>query len=668
VRVVALAAVCLLAGCVEADVPYEARSVQALWDPASPDFWDLPLPSDLRMQEDGTWDLEEWPGAGAGGLVDMWLQAADRRLVGGWGVHQGAAVQLTGPIEPTSLPADGAATMEASSSVLMIDVDPASAERGRLFPIRPRALIDYTPFTPPYQLMAMPVWGHPRRASTRYALIVTDGVTDTGGAPLGRSLAFHDAWEADSDAPDALVEHLAPAREAVVELGVDPSSVVAASVFTTIDPGGQFERLATFAEAQPTPELSEAWTAAQRYASYQVLEGRYRVPGIQGGERPYEEDGEGLIVWGDDGAPVVQDHQDVRLRLALPTSPMPADGFPLLIYLHGSGGLATQVLHRGPREEVPDAESPARGTGPAEWLARRGVASLGVDFPLHGDRSDPPDTTGLKLYNLLGNIDGTIDNFDWAAAELMLLSRFVLAQSIDPTVADSLDAGGAGAIVFDPARLTAMGQSMGTTLGVVWAGRDPRLKGAVWSGAGGILAHIAVTAVEPFELRPLLSARLGYADAEELQESHPLLHAFQALWDFVDPVAKASRNVAEPFDGVPAKDVLMTAGVIDGYFSPTSEAAMAAGLGIPRAGVEVEPTLDDVLGLGGIDPVAYPVAGNLNGRTAAVVQFEAPHTLGHYVVFNQEGARHQYTCFAATVGTPGGAVILEPGALDDPCE
>jgi len=667
VRLAPLVAI-LLIGCDAADVPFEARAVQARWDPASGDFWDLPLPSDLRAQADGTWDLEEWPGATEDGLVGMWLRAADRRLVGGWGVHQGAAIQLTGPIDPGSLPGDGAPTVASSSPVLVVDIDPASPERGRLFPLRPRARIDYTPFTPPYQLVAMPVWGHPRRANTRYALVVTDGVTDTAGAPLGRSREFHDAWEANPDAPDDRVEHLADARAAVVDLGLDPASVVAASVFTTIDPNAQFERLATFAEAQPTPELAEPWTAAERYTSYQVLEGRYRVPGIQGGVRPYEEHGEGLIVWGDDGAPVVQDTQDVRLRLALPTLPMPKGGFPLLIYLHGSGGLATQVLHRGPRPEVPDADPAEPGTGPAEWLARRGVASIGVDFPLHGDRSDPPDTTGLELYNLLGNIDATIDNFDWAAAELLLLSRFVLAQSIDPSLAPSLDAGGAPAIVFDPARLTALGQSMGTTLGVVWAGRDPRLQGAVWSGAGGILAHIAVTAVEPFELRPLLSARLGYGAADELTESHPLLHAFQALWDLVDPIAKASRNVAEPFEGVPAKDVLMTAGVVDGYFSPVSEAAMAAGLGIPRAGASVEPTLDEVLALAGIDPVPYPVSGNLGGRTAAAVQFEAPHTLGHYVVFNQEGARHQYTCFAATVGTAGGAVILEPGALDDPCE
>ena len=37
---------------------------------------------------------------------------------------------------------------------------------------------------------------------------------------------------------------------------------------------------------------------------------------------------------------------------------------------------------------------------------------------------------------------------------------------------------------------------MGTTLGVAWATVDPRVDGLLFSGAGGILVEIAVTAVE----------------------------------------------------------------------------------------------------------------------------------------------------------------------------
>ena len=58
---------------------------------------------------------------------------------------------------------------------------------------------------------------------------------------------------------------------------------------------------------------------------------------------------------------------------------------------------------------------------------------------------------------------------------------------------------------------------------------------------------------------------------------------------------------------------------------------------------------------------------NINGKTGAVIQYASENTKGHYVLFNQDGARFQYTCFLASVGMPGGAKISAPAALDAPC-
>jgi hypothetical protein len=98
-------------------------------------------------------------------------------------------------------------------------------------------------------------------------------------------------------------------RSTVEDLGVEPATGVGASVFTTIDPGAQLAKLARFVEDQPTPLVVLPWVLADEYESYEVLTGRYTVPGIQGGERPYEGDGEGLIVW-DGDMPAIQDTQD----------------------------------------------------------------------------------------------------------------------------------------------------------------------------------------------------------------------------------------------------------------------------------------------------------------------------------------------------------------------
>jgi len=641
---------------------WEERAVQVRWDPDGVDFWDLPMPSDLRRGDDGSAGFAGWPDADRDEMVQMWLTEADRRTLDGYGVGSGVTLTFNSMIDDESLPEDGLGSLADDATVFLLDVDPESPFRGERIPLRVRYTVAATRFSPSHLLTAMPVFGFVRRPDTRYALVLTEGLDDWSGEPVGRSRAFHDWWEGIE--PNDVFDST---RETLELVGVDPDTVLGAAVFTTFDPDATLRRLAAWTERQPTPTLVYDWNHHRSYESFESFTSRYTVPVIQSGERNYEEPGEGRIVWDGDDA-VIQSTQDVRLALTVPHGPMPPDGWPLTIYLHGSGGSWLQAIYRGPRAEEPDAPPPPPGTGPAEWLARRGVATLGFDLPLHGDRGDPPDDLGLAFYNILGNIDATVENFHVAVMELLLLSRMMTEMSIDPEglpmePGDAAD----GLVRFDPDRLTAKGQSLGSSIGIPWAGVDPRLDGAVWSGAGGTLVEVAVEAVEPVPFAPVLAGRLGL-ELEELTQAHPLLHAFQTVWDLVDPVAKGRRVFAEPRPGMPPRPTLMIAGFRDGYFSPASQAALAVSLGVPLAGPEVEPELPAALQLAGIDPADYPAQGNLDGVTAAVDQYAAPHTLGHYVTFNQEGARHQYTCFLATVGQPGGPVVVEPGGLDDPCE
>lgn len=77
--------------------------------------------------------------------------------------------------------------------------------------------------------------------------------------------------------------------------------------------------------------------------------------------------------------------------------------------------------------------------------------------------------------------------------------------------------------------------------------------------------------------------------------------------------------------------------------------------------------LPETLALAGSGTLPYPLRKNTNGKTAGVVQYVAPFSLGHYVLFNQEGARHQYTCSLASVGTQAGASIPASDSLSAPC-
>jgi hypothetical protein len=659
------ALLCSGASC-ETPPPFVERATVATFAPDGEDFWDRPLPSDLRRQEDGSSDVEKWPGPWENDLVLMWLRATGTRLDDGWGLSSGGFFKLSGAIDESTLPDDFSASFD--EAVFLVDIG-TSADRGKLIPVRAR-VVPADLYTPENLLAVVPAFGHLRREKSTYAFVVMDSVKDSAGEPLGASRAFFDALTDAEGANARAVENLAPLKTFLDEKGINLARVACAGVFDTFDPNETLLKLSAFAESEPVPTLVEPWTLAEDYESFQVLVGRYSVPIIQSGVRPYSNIGEGAIVWGDDGKPVVVDRQNVRLSLTIPKSPMPANGFPLMIYMHGSGGEWYEAIDRGPTPEAPldEREPGPPGVGPSEWTARRGVATLGFDFPLHGDRNSPPDTTGLMLYNLFGNIEATLDNFTVAAMEVSFVSRLAVTTTVDAALSPNLDAGAAldGLIRFDPARITAFGQSMGTTLGVAAATVDPRIKGFVFSGAGGMLIEIAVTAVEPLVLGPLV-ANFVELEANQLHIDHPLLHTFQAMWDLVDPVVKAPYIARRPHAGKSVPHVFMSAGVRDGYFHPRSQAAVAASLGATLVGDEVEPILPASLALDERFTEEFPLVGNIGGKTVGVVQYLAENIHGHYVMFNREDARFQYTCFVASVGLDDETPILGPQALDAPC-
>jgi len=643
---------------------YEDAATKIAFDPAG-GFWDLPFPSELRKQTDGTYGYKNYPKrtgerATTNTLAEMWLNSADAHLEDGFGVSSAVYFTATGAIDPATLPATPAASASFDSTAFLVDVDPASPERGRVFPMRVQAR-EADELAPPNQIGLIPVFGVVRRSATQYAAVLTTGIKDAAGAPIGRSRTFHDLFSGDS---------YAPLRELLEEKGVALDTVAAATLFKTVDVNAIPRRIAAWTEKLPAPALTGAWKVAQDYESYQVLTSTYTVPVIQAGERPYTSRPSGRIVFDANGDPIAQGTQQVRLVVTIPKRAQPASGFPMVMYLHGSGGEWYEGIDRGPKPPTGPIRSlpdPPLGSGPAEWLARRGIAMAGFDFPIHGNRNDPPDTTGLVFYNLFGNIDATIDNFYVSTMELLILSRLLNQVTIDASIAATLNGGGAPMIHFDPARLAAMGHSMGSTLGVAWAAWDPRIKAFFVSGGGGILAEIGVSATHPNDLRAFVEGILEIGAERHLDDGHPILHMFQNLWDLADPIARARHVVREPYEGVPPKHVFMTVGVRDGYFAPKAQNAMAAALGLQLAGPSADPELPETLGLAGLEPLPLPARGNVNGKTAVATHYAVPFDLGHYVAFDREDARFQYTCFLATVAAPAGAVVGAPAALDAAC-
>lgn len=649
------------------------RPTQVSFDPASKDFWALPFPSDARLQEDGTFNLERYPPPRSS-LAQTWITTADARLQGGWGLSAGAFFTLGGPLDESTLPATPEATLQKDAAVYLVDIDPASPERGRRFPLKVTFRAEGGVSRPDHLLALVPEIGFVRRPNTIYAAVVTDSVKDAAGEPLGRSEAFHAAFVGEEGAHAQAAKDLALLREFLTTEKLDASRVAGAAVFRTMDPEAPLRRLVAFAEALAQPAPLTAWEPAEDYPDFRVFRSTWEVPNVQAGDRP----GHGRIQWGPDGRPVQNGAQVARLVLSIPKRPMPAGGFPMMMYLHGSGGEAYEGIDRGPEamDGPPPRPDAPPGTGPASYLARRGIALLGFDFPLHGTRKMPPDTTGLEFYSLFGkledpyNIDQSIDNMTVAVMEVVLLSRLVERIEVPASSAAGLDAGGAadGLLRVNMGRLSAMGHSMGSTLGVVVAGVDPRIQGWVFSGSGGNLVEMANTTTYPVRLKFFVEQLLQLPSGEELSVDHPVLHLFQHLWDQVDPIARARRVAQDPHPERGPRPFLMTAGVTDGYFHPRAQKAMAVALGAPIVGATVEEELPRGMALAQRDSIDFPAHGNLNGVTAGVVQYDVPHELGHYIVFDTAPAQSQYLCFVEGVGTAAGPKIVSPRAADAACD
>ncbi|MEO0936432.1 MAG: hypothetical protein AAFY21_22765, partial [Cyanobacteria bacterium J06641_2] len=112
------------------------------------------------------------------------------------------------------------------------------------------------------------------------------------------------------------------------------------------------------------------------------LQGTVRMPQFQKGTPPFFT--EGLFEFATDGSLIEQRTEEVPVVITIPKKPMPSGGYPLVTYYHGSNGLSTEVVDRGPRTEP--GGQPIPGLGPAYVVAEKGFAAVGSALPLNQER------------------------------------------------------------------------------------------------------------------------------------------------------------------------------------------------------------------------------------------------------------------------------------------
>lgn len=658
-------------------VPEEGTAMR--FDPAgltAGRFFDLPFPDDLRRQNGFDGVFTAWPGAQSNGLLKLWFEAADE-LMQGWGLSSAIFAYFDAPLDPNTLP-DAATSVDFSDgypSIFLLDVEPESPEFGQTMPIDCDFRSQAGSYHDANQLSCLSPFGVVRRPLTRYALVLTDGLKDHEGNAIVASesmasLLGNKNLELGETTIDAR-----PYQDAlgVVEaLGLDPGVVKGMVLLTTQDPSRRLRRINEWYRQLPTPRIlpDDGIQLVESFDDYVVLQAYYEVPVIQEGNRPYAAPPAGRILFDEDGQIEAIGAQRIRFYLTIPRMEMPVEGFPVLFYFHGSGGVAEELINRGPKPDLDS--SPPAGSGPAGVVAPYGIAGFAADFNLHGMRHSPRDTTGLQLYNLLSNPRAAVDNFIIGANEITLHARLIEALEFDVDQVDGLGEllpETLTTISFNPDGFAGMGQSMGSTIGLPALTIDDRIRAGIFSGSGGVLIEVALRSIKPINVGNALRAALRYRPDEELNRFDPILSAVQHVWDFVDPVSHARFVFLEPHEGVPAKHSIQHSGLNDGYFSPESRAAFSTALGTPLVAPLLEPEALDQMAWRNLSNVLpLPVTANVTGTTAVVTQYEPRVLDGHNVAFQREDAQLQYACFIRSLPNNAAPTLRTPeNSYPDTC-
>lgn len=199
-------------------------------------FYDFPLPSDLRLTASGAPDLAGFPHSILNKVVvDLLLLVPERKgwpaIPVAWFKFDGALPDL-GDADGTVIPAD------PGSSLLLVDTDESSPERGRLFPVVATTPTPDGKYVPENLLAIAARPGFVLAPKRRYAFVVMRSFRDAAGNPLAIAPAIRDLMSGTAPASpkgQAARQSYAPLIETLESRGICPNQVAAATVFTTGD-------------------------------------------------------------------------------------------------------------------------------------------------------------------------------------------------------------------------------------------------------------------------------------------------------------------------------------------------------------------------------------------------------------------------------------------------
>jgi len=649
-------------------------------------FFDHPFPSDIRRDPDGTVHF----GGMLNPTLNLFVQQYEdltQSLLDGFSPAAAVYFTFDGDLDTTTFPQTPTDALDPGATIQLIDVDPTSPEHGQ------RKLIEWYFRTiegglywVPDTLAIAPARGYPLRPSTRYAVVVTQGIRSSDG---GLVLPSRDLLEVLSILPtsahaQAVHDLFAPAVTEVQNAGVSIDQLAQLTVFTTNDPTAELFRVIDDEKTDfPAPTIDPSqWILVKQDEFSEVYEGLYGPsPNYQAGNLPFKNAGDGGgFVFDASGHPVLQGTFDMHFSLVVPhesVCPMPAQGYPLALYAHGTGG---------------DFESVWRETGGfGTTLPPLCVAAMGIDQIFSGLRPGAPpfddpnyeNDVDLLFYNLFNPVAGRTNCRQGAVDVVQQARLFSETHATIPALVTI----GNREISFDATKLLFVGHSEGSENGPLFLAADDQTRGGVLSGAGALLVAALLEKTQPTpSLASAVRTLLGLNNAafdDELNRFHPIINLAQTIVDVTDPLHYMPYIIQHPRHGV-AKSIYQTEGIEigascmtaadcptvttgaawtcnsqqlcqlgDSYAPPDGIEIASVALGLPREVPGIRPIVEDAWT--NIIDVTVPsggISGNLaNGKASGVIgQFPpAPGSDGHFVVFEVPACQAQAAQFLANL-------------------
>lgn len=641
----------ILAGCGDS-----ARGPHVRMDPSrETTYFDAPFPDDGLRTGAGV-DISGFPNPGNTPSVETirgLLADTD-----GFARTGGVFFQISEPLDPTLLPGIADSAGEASPT-FVIDL-----ETGARTPLEVSFAEEPSQYGAPNLLTLLPLQGIPLRPKTRYAAVVTTALRTTAGEPLAPATAGETArWSAE--------------LATLATFGIDPAQIAGVTVFTTGDPAAQLAKVRAAVLARPLPSIDAPFTRTEQFADYCVYETTIEMPDYQSGNPPFETTG-GTWQYDATGAPTLQRTPTSTFVVTVPRRPLPAAGFPLVVFVRAGGGGDRPLVDRG-QHAVAGGPAIEAGEGPARYFARAGFAGLQVDGPLGGRRNVTMGDEQFLLFNV-SNIAAMRENIRENALELDVIAHVATTLHFDAS--DCPPAGGTGAgpssVSFDPDHFALMGHSNGAWISPLAAAHEPLFKALMLSGAGGSWIENILYKKKPLAPYGVIASLLRVF---ELRADDPIMTLAQWALEPADPQVYGASIVRDAPMGSP-RHVLIAQGVVDNYILPRIANSTNLSVGLDLAGPELDaaadPRLANQLALGPLLPligrraIGLPATANVTvgSRTATAVVVQRPEDGledGHEAMFQTDAPKHAYQCFLASWLASGTPTVPVDATRDAPC-